>query len=75
MIPAFAISFNVILPQLVGIEEGTAPMAVMSILMDSGMSLLPGIIIGLVGMAISTVFGLFAQANIYLQIRKKKGIL
>ncbi|MBN2330256.1 MAG: hypothetical protein JXC85_00405 [Candidatus Aenigmarchaeota archaeon] len=75
MIPVFMLAFNLLVPQLMAMSETATGMEFISVMMDAGWSLLPGIVVAIAGMAISTVFSVYAQTNFYVQIRKKKGIL
>ncbi len=75
MIPVFMISFNLLIPELMLMGEGSTGMEFFTVILNAGWSLLPGIVVALAGVAISTALGLNAQANFYAQIRKKKGIL
>lgn len=75
MIPVFMISFNLLIPELIAIGEGSTGIEFFSTILNAGWSLMPGIVVALAGIAISTAFSINAQTNFYLQIRKKKGIL
>ncbi len=74
MIPMFIISFNVLVPQLVGLQ-GATEAEVFPVLLNAGWSILPGAFVAIVGFAIGTAFSTNAQTSLYTQIRKKKGIL
>lgn len=75
MIPVFMMFFNLLLPNMMTMSEAATGVEFFSIILDAGWSLMPGIMVALAGFAISTAFGISAQTNLYLQIRKKKGIL
>jgi hypothetical protein len=72
MIPAFAIAWGALVPALVGLGENPTGTQILSILVSNGWSLAPAGLVFLVGIAITNVFGINAQTNFYLQLKKRK---
>ncbi|UCD02698.1 MAG: hypothetical protein JSV63_02825 [Candidatus Aenigmatarchaeota archaeon] len=70
-VPAMLIVLGAMLPQLIGAPGEIGGAEFLSIVVSSGWSLFPAVLIFLVGSSIAAVFGLHAQTHFYMQLRKK----
>jgi hypothetical protein len=71
-IPALAVLLASLLPVFMGMQGAAAGTGILNKLVQSGWYLYPAALIFLVGFAITSVFSVFFQANMYQQIKKKK---
>jgi len=72
LIPTIVIAWNIIAPLIFQVSSPSVASLILSSLLDNIWSILIGIEIVLVGMAISNVFKLKAETDFYLRFKKKR---
>ncbi len=71
-IPAFAMALVALLPALIELQGETSGRVFLDMMVNNAWAIYPAILVSLVGFAISNVFSLFFQTNMYRQLSKKK---
>ena len=71
-VPLLVVSLGIFLPYFITNQSGTGGMEILNMLIQSGWSLYPATLVLVVGYSISNVFSLFAQTNLYQQLKKRK---
>lgn len=71
-VPLLVVSLGIFLPYFITLQSGTSGTEIFNMLIQSGWSLYPATLVLVVGIAISHVFNLFAQTNLYVQLKKRK---
>jgi len=71
-LPLIAAALMMMLPYLLNLETIGGMGQVLSLLISNSWSLVPALLVFLAGFAISNVFTIHAQCNVYLQLKKRK---